>query len=170
MIVAETNRLIISKFTLKDASFFLILVNTPNWLKYIGDKNIKSVQEARNNIKEGHFKSYQTNGFGFYKVMLKEEQNKPIGTCGLIKRDTLDFVDIGFAFLPEYEKKGYGYEASVEIMKLAKAQFGIEKLVAITNPDNINSIKLLKKLGLIFENRVKPFEDDKELLLFAKNL
>lgn len=170
MIVAETNRLIISKFTLKDANFFLKLVNTPNWLKYIGDRNIKTVEEAKKSIEEGHFKSYKNNGFGFYKVLLKEENNKTIGTCGLIKRDALENVDIGFAFLPEYEKKGFGYEASIEIIKLAKVQFGIKKLVAITNADNINSIKLLEKLGLTYEKKVKPFDDDKELLLFAKNL
>ena len=170
MIIAETSRLLICKFTLKDASFFLKLVNSPNWLKHIGDRNTKTISEAKTRIREGHFKSYKTNGFGFYKVLLKEENNKPIGTCGLIKRDVLDYVDIGFAFLPEYEKKGFGYEASIEIIKIAKEQFGIEKLVAITNTNNINSIKLLEKLGLIYEKKFKPFDDDKELLLFAKIL
>lgn len=170
MIIVETERLIISKVTLKDAPFFLELMNTPHWLKYIGDRNIRSVKDAEEAIKNSHLKSYKDNGFGFYKVLLKAENNKTIGTAGLIKRDELDDVDIGFGFLPEYEGKGFGFEVSVEIMKLAKSEFKLKKVVAITNPDNHNSIKLLEKLGLVFEKRINPFEEGKELLLFAKAL
>ncbi len=170
MIIAETERLVISKVTLQDAPFFVELMNTPHWLKYIGDRNIRSVEDAEEAIKNGHLKSYNDNGFGFYKVLLKAENNKAIGTAGLIKRDQLDDVDIGFGFLPEYEGKGFGFEASVEIIKLAKLKFKLKKVVAITNPENHNSIKLLEKLGLVFEKRVKPFEEDQELLLFAKEL
>ncbi|GGG35027.1 GNAT family N-acetyltransferase [Bizionia arctica] len=170
MKIAETNRLIISKFTLSDAPFFLELVNTPNWLKYIGERNIKTIAQAEEALKNGHLKSYENNGFGFYKLLLKEEKNKIVGTCGLIKRETLDDVDIGFAMLPEYEGKGFGFESSDAILKLAKETFNLDKIVAITLPTNTNSIKLLEKLGLTYEKRVKPFEDDEELLLFAKDL
>ncbi|MCL6296304.1 GNAT family N-acetyltransferase [Jejuia spongiicola] len=170
MIIAETERLLISKVSLQDAPFFVELMNTPHWLKYIGDRNIRSVKDAEANLKNGILKSYKDNGFGFYKVLLKAENNKTIGTAGLIKREQLDDVDVGFGFLPEYEGKGFGFEASVEIMKLAKSEFKLKKVVAITNPDNHNSIKLLEKLGLVFEKRVNPFEEDKELLLFAKTL
>ncbi len=170
MIIAETERLLISKVTLQDAPFFVELMNTPHWLKYIGDRNIRSIKDAEENLKKGILKSYNDNGFGFYKVLLKAESNKTIGTAGLIKREELDDVDVGFGFLPEYEGKGFGFEASVEIMKLAKSEFKLKKVVAITNPENHNSIKLLEKLGLVFEKRVNPFEEDKELLLFAKTL
>ncbi|XMO88141.1 GNAT family N-acetyltransferase [Algibacter sp. AS12] len=170
MIVAETNRLLILKFTLKDAAFFLELVNSPNWIKYIGDRNIKTVKAAEERIQEGHLKSYQSTGFGFYKLLLKAENNKSIGTCGLIKRDTLDDVDIGFAMLPDYEGIGIGYEASKEVIKLAKQQFKLKRLVAIVNPNNKKSIKLVEKLVFTFEKHVKPFADDEELLLFAKTL
>ncbi|MFD2822330.1 GNAT family N-acetyltransferase [Lacinutrix iliipiscaria] len=170
MIVAETHRLIISKFTLYDAAFFLELVNTPHWIKYIGDRNIKTIEQAKQRIKEGHLKSYNTYGFGFYKLQLKEENNKTIGTCGLIKRDTLDHADIGFALLPAYEGKGYGYESALAILKLAKEDFKLETVLAITLPTNKPSIHLLEKLGLSYQKKVKPFEDDKELLLFAKRL
>ncbi|PWI30030.1 RimJ/RimL family protein N-acetyltransferase [Flavobacteriaceae bacterium LYZ1037] len=170
MKIAETNRLIISKITLDDANFFLELVNTPNWIKYIGDRQIKTLKQAQQAIKNGHLKSYQTYGFGFYKLQLKEENNKNIGTCGLIKRESLEHVDIGFAMLPEYEGKGFGFEASQTILNLAKEKFNLDKIVAITLPTNTNSIKLLEKLGLSFEKRVKPFEDDEELLLFAIDL
>ena len=169
MIVAETNRLIISKFTTKDAPFFVALVNTPNWIKYIGDRNITTLEQAEERITNGHLKSYKTYGFGFYILRLKETL-KPIGTCGLIKRDTLDDIDFGFAMLPEYEGFGFGFESSQAIIKLAKEKLQIEKLVAITLDVNQNSIKLLQKLGFHFEKKVNPFEDDKELLLFTKNL
>lgn len=168
MKVTETKRLIISKFSISDAPFFLELVNSPNWIKYIGDRNIKTIEDAKKSIKNGHLKSYKEHGFGFYKLTLKEN-NTPIGTCGLIKRDTLVEVDLGFAFLPEHEGKGFGFEASDEVMKLAKHQFNLKKIVAITNPDNKNSIKLLEKLGFIFEKEVSPFKDDEILLLFNKN-
>lgn len=168
--ITETERLIISKVTLKDAPFFLELMNTPSWLKYIGDRNIKSTKDAEENLKNGILKSYTDNGFGFYKVLLKSENNKPIGISGLVKREQLDDVDIGFGFLPDYEGKGFGFESSVEIIKLAKSKFNLKRVVAITNPDNQNSIKLLEKLGLTFKKRVNPFDEDKELLLFAKDL
>ena len=168
--IAETNRLIISKITLDDAAFFLELVNTPNFIKYIGDRNLKTVEDAKTYLKNGTLKSYEDFGFGFYKLLLKEENNKAIGTCGLVKREQLDNVDIGFAMLPNYEGKGFGYESCIAVLKLAKEQFKLNKVLAITLPTNNNSIKLLEKIGLSYEKRVKPFEDDEELLLFAKNL
>ncbi|WP_298531710.1 GNAT family N-acetyltransferase [uncultured Algibacter sp.] len=168
--IAETPRLILSKFTLKDAPFFFELVNSPHWIKFIGDKNVKTLKDAEQKIISGHFKSYETHGFGFYKIQLKEENNKSIGTCGLIKRDTLDDVDIGFAFLPEYESKGFGYESATATIKLAKEAFKLQRIVAIINPENEKSIGLIEKLGLNYEKKVKPFADGEELLLFAKNL
>lgn len=170
MIITETDRLLVEKFTLKDASFFKELVNTPHWLKYIGNRNIKTISDAEAYIKKNHHKDYDTLGYGFYKLLLKEENNKPIGSSGLVKREGLDDVDIGFAFLPEYEGKGFGYESSVAVLKMAKEQFHLKRVVAIASPTNLNSIKLLEKLGLIFEKKVKPYENEKELLLFAKNL
>ena len=168
MIISETQRLIISKVTLKDAPFFLELMNTPHWIKYIGDRKIKTVSDAKKHLKKGILKSYNNNGFGFYKLLLKGENLKTIGICGLVKRKELDDVDIGFGFLPDYEGKGFGYESSIEIMKLAQNKFKLKKVSAITSPINVNSIKLLEKLGLIYEKTIIPFEDGEELLLFAK--
>ena len=168
MTIAETQRLIITKITLEDAPFFVELMNTPHWLKYIGDRNIKTVQDAEENLKKGILKSYKEHGYGFYKLLLKEENNKTIGVAGLIKRKELEDTDIGFGFLPEYEGKGFGYEASVEIMKLAEHTFKLKRVLAITNPTNKNSIKLLEKLGLTYQKAINPFEEEKELLLFAK--
>ncbi len=170
MIIAETPRLVISKFEVSDAPFFLELVNTPTWLTYIGDRGIKTIEHAEERIKEGHLKSYENYGFGFYKVLLKEENLQPIGTAGLIKREALDDVDIGFALLPGYEGNGFGYESAAEILTLAEHAFKLQRVAAITLPTNESSIKLLKKLGLKYEKKVVLFEDDEELLLFAKNL
>lgn len=169
MPIAETSRLFISKITLKDSRFFLELVNTPHWLKYIGDRKIKTVKDAKGYLRNVTLKSFTDFGFGFYKLQIKDT-NKTIGICGLVKRKQLDDVEIGFALLPEYEGKGFGYEASLSVLELAKETFGLKKITAITLPTNISSIKLLEKLGLTFEKKVKPFEDDEELLLFAKKL
>ena len=103
-------------------------------------------------------------------MLLKAENKKTIGISGLVKRQQLDDVDIGFGFLPNYEGNGYGYESSIAVLNLAKEQFGLSKITAITLPTNINSIHLLEKLGLVYQKKVKPFEDDEELLLFVKNL
>ncbi|WP_323789146.1 GNAT family N-acetyltransferase [Psychroserpens sp.] len=170
MIIAETDRLILSKITLDDAPFILKLVNTPDWIKYIGDRNIKTVEQAANHIENNQLKCYETHGFGYYKAQLKDDGLKTIGTFGLLKRDTLEHIDIGFSMLPEYHGKGYGFEAASEVMKLAKNRFKIQTLCAITLPINQPSINLLGKLGLSYQKTVKPFEDDEELLLFAKNL
>ena len=170
MQIAETPRLIISKITLKDSKFFHELVNTPHWLKYIGDRNIKTVNDAKTYLKNITLKSYADFGFGFYKLQFKEEIKKTIGICGLVKREQLEDVEIGFALLPEYENKGYGFEASLAVLDLAKDMFHLKKITAITLPTNKSSIKLLEKLGLSFEKTIKPFDDGVELLLFAKTL
>lgn len=155
--------------TLEDGPFMLELLNTPNWLKFIGDRNVKTVEDAENYLKNGILKSYTESGYGFYKLLLKSENNKIIGTSGLVKREQLEDVDIGFAMLPDYEGKGFGLESSTEIMKFAEQQLKLKRIVAITDPVNVNSIKLLGKLGLVYEKRVKPFDDGEELLLFAKS-
>jgi len=170
MVIAETDRLLLSKITIDDAPFILELVNTPDWIKYIGDRNIKTVEQAETHIKNNQLKCYETHGFGYYKLQVKAENLKTIGTSGLLRRDNLEHVDIGFSFIPDYHGKGYGFEAASEIMKLAKDKFNIKTLCAITLPINQPSINLLEKLGLSYQKTVKPFEDDEELLLFAKNL
>ena len=170
MIVAETERLIITKFTLDDAQFFIDLVNTPKFKKFIGDRKINTIPKAQQRIKDGHLKNYYQLGYGFYKLLLKSDNNIPIGTCGLTKRENLELPDIGFAMLPEFEGKGFGLESSLAILKLAKDTFKLPKIGAITQNNNVASIKLIEKLGLSFEKMVKPFEDDQELMLFAKTL
>lgn len=170
MIVSQTNRLRLSKITVKDAPFFVELMNTPGYIKYIGDRNIKSVDDAASYLENGIIKSYHENGFSYYKVELKEDLGNILGIVGILKREQLECPDIGFAFLSQYEGKGYAFEATSELMYLAKEKFKISKVSAITLEINKDSIKLLEKLGLTFEKKVKPFDNDEELLLFAKEL
>lgn len=153
-----------------DAPFLLELMNTPNWLKYNGDREVKTLEQAINHIQTNQLKCYETHGFGYYKIQVKAEYLKPIGTSGLLKRDGLEHVDLGFSLLPDYYNKGFGFEAASEIMKLAKNTFNIKTISAITLPINQPSINLLEKLGLSYQKTVKPFEDEKELLLFVKEL
>lgn len=166
----QTERLILREFTENDAPFLLELLNTPKWLQFIGDRGVRTVEGAKQYITERFFKSYQTHGFGFYALALKND-GIPIGTSGLIKRDGLDGVDMGFALLPEYEQKGYGFEAGQTVLSLAKNDFNLLYLLAITNQDNHNSQKLLVKLG--FEKKDKLIvlpKDTVELFLFEKVL
>ena len=163
--ILETERLILREYTLDDASFIIDLVNTPDWIKYIGDKNIRSIDDAKKYVENGFLKSYKENGFGLSMVEIKNS-GTPIGMCGLIKRDTLDDVDIGFAFLPEYAQKGYGFEIASATLEHAKTELGLKKLVAITVQDNKASIRLLEKLGLKFEKKIRMPNDSEELMLF----
>ena len=169
MIIAETPRLIISEFQVQDAPFYLKLLNSPKWIEYIGDRHLKSVEDAETYLQEKTIPSYKKQGYGFYKITLKDT-NQPIGTCGLIKRAKLEHTDLGFALLPEYESKGFGYESSKAILELAQSKFDLKRVYGITLEHNTDSIKLLGKLGLVYEKKVKPFAEEEELLLFAIDL
>ncbi len=164
--IIETERLFLRKFTLNDAPFILELLNTPTWLQFIGDRNVHSIEDAENYLRNGTLKSYKENGFGFYAVVEKSE-TKIIGMCGLIKRDTLPDIDIGFAFLPDLIGKGFGYEAASATLAYAKNSLKIDRIIAIVNPDNEKSIGLLKKIGMTFEKMTLFENEEKELMLFS---
>lgn len=163
--ILGTNRLHLREFTLDDIEFILKLVNTPSWIEFIGDRNIKTEKAAQDYIENSLMKSYTTNGFGLWLMELKET-SKPIGMCGLVKRDTLEDVDIGFALLPEYGRKGYTFEAAKATMIYAKETLHIHKVVAITDTNNVASIGLLNKIGLQFEKELQ-FSKDDTVLLFS---
>lgn len=169
MFSIETERLKLSEFEIKDGSFVLKLLNTKGWLQFIGDRKVRNLEDAESYILNKISLSYRTNGFGFYLAQLKST-GEPIGMCGLVKRQELDEVDLGFAFLPEYLRKGYALEASNACLKLAKETLGIKTLIAITLPDNLPSINLLKKLNFNFEAKIKMKEEKDKLLLFKIEL
>lgn len=152
--------------TADDAGFILKLVNEPSFLRFIGDKGVRNEADAVNYIQTGPVSSYERFGFGLYLVELKED-GIPIGMCGLVKRDSLPDVDVGFAFLPAFWSKGYAFEAATAVKAYGKDVLGIDRLLAITNPDNESSIRLLEKIGLKFERMIRMSEDSSELKLFA---
>ncbi len=162
-IILETERLILREFNTRDAEFIFTLLNTPAWIEFIGDKNVKSLQDAKSYIKKSLIKSYKDNDFGLWLVIQKDS-NIPIGMCGLVNRPTLKDVDIGFALLPEFLNLGFGYEAASATLNYANNVLNIDKIVAITMSKNNASIKLLEKLGLVFEKEITLSKDDKVLL------
>ncbi|WP_024769312.1 GNAT family N-acetyltransferase [Aquimarina macrocephali] len=157
--ILETERLSLREFNLEDSDFVLKLINSPKWIEFIGDRNIKTNVEAEGYLKNNLIKSYKENGFGLWVVVLKET-NVSIRMCGLVNRDTLEDIDIGFAMLPEYLGMGYGYEIANATMNYAKNTLHLDKIVGITNPNNIASIKLLNKIGLRFEKTIELSEKD----------
>jgi ribosomal-protein-alanine N-acetyltransferase len=148
--ILETERLVLHEFTVEDAGFMLSLVNSPGWLQYIGDRQVHTTADAEAYLLNGAIKSYHEHGFGFWRVSLKACGNV-IGTCGLARREYLDAPDIGYALLPEYESRGYAFEAAFAVQQYAGKVLGVERLLATVVPNNERSISLLKKLGLNFE-------------------
>lgn len=162
----ETSRLIICHLTPDDAPFILDLLNQPSFLQYIGDRGVRTLEDAQNYIRKGPMSSYERYGFGLFLVKLKDG-GAPAGLCGLLKRDTLPDVDIGFAFLPQFWSQGYAYESAAAVLAHGKNTLGLKRIVAIVQPDNAGSIRLLEKLGLRFERMIRLAEDDVALKLFA---
>lgn len=166
MKILETERLILRTLEVDDAEFYLRQVNEPSWHQFIGDKGIRTVEAARAAILSGPVAMFEREGFSLYLTELKDS-GLPIGICGLIKRDTLPDVDIGYAFLPEHWGKGYAQEAAAAVLAYGNRAFGLQRIVAITAPDNQQSIKLLEKIGLKFETRLRLTSDGAETNLFA---
>ncbi len=162
----ETERLILREISLDDAEFILGLLNQPSFLQHIGDKAVRTLDEARDYIVNGPVDSYRRLGFGLYLVEARDSQT-PMGICGLLKREILDDVDVGFAFVPEFWSRGYGFESVSEVMAHARDALGLERVVAVVSPDNRASIRLLEKLGLKFERMVRLSDDEPEIQLFA---
>ena len=169
MNILETERLILRQFTRDDAEFILELLNEPSFIQNIGDRGVRTLEGASAYILNGPVASYAKNGFGLYLVVLKET-NEPIGMCGLIKRGGLEDVDIGYAFLPKFWSKGYAVESALAVKAYAKNAIGLHRIVAITDPANAGSIRVLEKIGLRFERMIRLSEDDMELKLFAVEL
>ncbi len=166
MNVLETERLLLRQFSAGNAEFILALLNEPSFIQNIGDRGVRTLEDACLYILNGPVASYSRNGFGLYLALLKETKES-IGMCGLIKRDSLDDVDIGYAFLPKFWSKGYAIEAAQAVKAYAQDIIGLKRQVAITDPANGGSIRVLEKLGLRFEKMVRLSQDDIELKLFA---
>ncbi|RNI31662.1 GNAT family N-acetyltransferase [Rufibacter latericius] len=164
--ILETERLRLREFTLQDADFIITLMNSPGWLQFIGDRNVKTPEQAKFYLQNGPMKSYQQHGYGLSLVERKEDQ-RAIGMCGLVNRDGLEHPDLGFAFLPDFNGQGYAYEIASEVMEYATTHLHIPKVLAITAPDNTKSIRLLEKVGLKFSKTTLLPKSKEELLLFS---
>jgi len=164
--VLDTERLRLRTLGEDDAAFILELVNEPSWLQFIGDRGVRSVEQARDYIVKGPMAMFARHGFGLYLTELKDG-SEPIGICGLIQRDSLPDVDLGFAFLPRFWGRGYAREAAAAALAHGLGALGLKRIVAITSPDNQRSIRLLERIGFGHERRVALSEGEAEVDLFA---
>jgi RimJ/RimL family protein N-acetyltransferase len=164
--ILETDRLLLRRLSVEDAEFILELLNESSFLRYIGDKGVRTIDDARKYILNGPVDSYERFGFGLYLTELKGN-GIPIGICGLLKREILEDVEIGFAFLPKFWANGYACESAAAVMTYGKSALGLQRIVAVVSPDNYGSFKLLEKIGLSFERMIKLSDDSQEIKLYA---
>ncbi len=153
MDVIETDRLVMRRQCAEDAPFILRLVNDPAWLRHIGDRGVRTLDEARTYILNGAVAMYDRCGFGLYLVETRNERT-PVGICGLLKRDTLDDADIGFAFAPEFRGLGYAREAAAATLAHARSDVSLDRVAAIVSAENADSIRLLRRLGFTFDREM----------------
>lgn len=169
MLTLESTRIQLRALNLDDAEFIVRLLNTPDWLRFIGDRKIQSERDAQEYLLGGPIHSYMIHGFGFQCIQLKET-GVPVGLCGLIKRDGFELMDIGFALLPEFYGLGLAYDAVQTTLEFAKTKLKQKEILAITNDDNQRSINLLKKVGFESNGTCRLPNEEKELLLWKLNL
>lgn len=162
-----TERLVLRELREEDAEFMLALLNEPSFHQYIGDRGVRTVEEARGYIRNGAMASYAEHGFGLWLVLRKED-GVPVGICGLLKRETLVDVDVGFAIRPAYWRRGYAVEAGAAALEYGQESHGLRRVVAITQADNAGSIRVLEKLGLQFERRIEWPDATEGVLLYSR--
>jgi len=165
--ILVTERLILRQLVFEDAAFILELVNDPDWLRYIGDRGVHDLASACGYIEKGPMDMYARYGFGLWLVELKDT-GTPIGLCGLIKRDTLPEVDLGFAFLARHRGRGYAREAAQASLAHGRTAHGLKRILAITSPGNDRSISLLEKLGFSYERNLLLAGGTDEVKLYAQ--
>lgn len=166
MKILETERLILRQMRIEDAEFIFELVNEPAFIRNIGDKGVRTLEDARNYILNGPVASYAKFGFGLYLVALRET-GEAIGICGLLKRDSLEDVDIGFALLEKFRRKGFAYESAAAVTKYGRDSLRLKRIVAITSPDNEGSMRVLEKIGLRFDRMIRMPGSDEDTRLFV---
>ena len=161
-----TARLRLDPFTLDDAAFIVALLADPDWLRYIGDRGVRTLDDARRYLETGPMASYAAHGFGLYRVA-RRDSGVSIGMCGLLRRETLPDVDIGFAFLPDYRAQGYAFEAASATLSYARDTLDLPHIVAIVSPENAASIRLLQKLGMALEGTVQLSDGADAVCVYA---
>lgn len=164
-IIAETGRLLLRELDADlDAEFIYRLLNSNKFVRYIGDRGVRNVEQAADFIETRYRQSYRDHGFGLYAVERKASSLQ-IGICGFVRREELPYPDIGFAFLSQFEKQGYGFESAMAMMEYGRADLGMTRILAITTIDNKASERLLKKIGFRFDQLIE--RDDETLKLYS---
>lgn len=166
MALLETTRLALRFLSDDDAPFILGLLNEPSFIRNIGDRGVRTIDDARDYISRGPVASYARFGFGLYLVELRDSR-AAIGICGILKRDALPAPDIGFAFLPPYWSQGYAFESATAVKDYAGGPLGLTRLLAIVNPSNAGSIRLLEKLGFTYESLTRLAADSHDVKLYS---
>jgi ribosomal-protein-alanine N-acetyltransferase len=161
--VLQTERLTLRCLEAADAPFMLALLNDPAWIRYIGDRGVRTVEAARAYLEERMISMYARLGFGLWMVEVRGDP-RPAGICGLVKRDTLPEVDLGFAFMPEFRGRGYAFESALAVREHATGALGLQRLLAITSPANADSIRLLERLGFAHERDMTWAGDEKDVV------
>lgn len=164
----RTPRLALRHLGESDAPFIVELLNDADFLRFIGDRGVRTEDDARQYVENGPRASYAAHGFGLYRVA-ERESGASVGICGLLKRDSLEDVDVGFAFLPAFRGRGYAREAAEAVLGEARDRFGLTRVVAIVSPQNEVSARLLERLGFSFERLVRLGPKD-EVRLFGRSM
>jgi len=157
------------QLTPADAPFILELLNDPDFIRFIGDRGVRTPAAARHYIVDGPVASYVRYGFGMY-LAEEREGGAAIGLSGLVKRDYLDLVDLGFAFLPAYRSVGYATEAAQAVLAHARNDCGLARLAGLASTENAASIRVLEKIGMRFERLVRASPDAAPVRLYARDL
>lgn len=169
MNVIETERLNLREMSEADAAFMLEVLNDPGFVRFVGDRGVRTLEEAARYINERFVESYRQNGFGLWLVETKDEK-APAGICGLLNRGTLPGIEVGYAFLPSFRARGYAFEAASAAAVYARDVLRLSRLYAVVNPDNAVSIRVLEKLGMKFERPVRLTGEESDVNLFSTDL
>ena len=168
-LLLETERLSLRWLTLDDADLLLAVWNDPAFVRHVGDRGIRTIEETRSAMQEGAFHLYETYGYGPYRIALKDT-DVAVGLCGLFRRDNLEIADIGYAVLPEHCGKGYAHEASMAVIDYARDVLGMQQLCSIVSPNNDASVHLIRKLGLRFERMHRLPDEEEDVCLYRLQL
>jgi RimJ/RimL family protein N-acetyltransferase len=164
--VAQTVRLILRELLPSDSQFYCRLLNEPSWLEFIGDRGVRTPEDADRYIRGTIAETYEKLGFGMYLVESRAD-GRPMGVCGLVRRPSLPGPDFGVALLPEFWRQDYAFEAGTAVLEFAARVMRESRLLAIATPNNVRSIRLLERLGFAFDGVVRLPPSDEQLRLYA---
>ena len=164
----ETARLSLRRFTFDDAPFVIELLNQPSFIRNIGDRGVRNVDDARRYLRDGPIAMYEQFGFGLWRVSRRPD-DEFVGMCGLLKRDILPDVDVGYAFLPGHWGQGYAFEAADATIAHGARKFGLKRVIGVVSDHNAASIRVLEKLGMRFERMYPMHPKEPEVRLYGRD-